>query len=415
MMHGIYARQSVSKKDSISIETQIELCMKSVPKGENAETYIDRGFTGTNMNRPAFKAMLRDIERGLIKTVHVYRFDRISRSLTDFARLSERLRAKGVTLISATEMIDTSAPMGMMLVRLLVMFAELEQQTIAERLRDNYRSRAEKLMPLGGNPPYGYDTNFTPDENAETVRSIYSLALKDYSLDAIAKKLNSKGTASPKGSLWTGQQVGRCLKNPVYVRFKAQLVPYFNREKTPLLLPETAFAEGKGVHLIRSQGTAYIAPGSHDGLIEAKLWLTVQDVLLARKPSSSLGSGKSSWLQGLILCGKCGSSCYIRTTGKGEYSYIVCSGRRKGLCEGLHALSTESVERWAAHILEDEIMRLVYTQATDRELARLAEKEPDIPVVTSFERLKFNDKKAVAKLLVKNLIITEKSRELILR
>ncbi len=415
MMHGIYARQSVPKKDSISIETQIELCMKGIPEGEKADTYIDRGFTGTNMNRPAFKALLRDIERGLIKTVHVYRFDRISRSLTDFAKLSERLRAKGVTLISATEMIDTSAPMGMMLVRLLVMFAELEQQTIAERLRDNYRSRAEKLMPLGGNPPYGYNANFVPNENAETVRMIYTLALKALSLDAIAKTLNSTATLSPKGSLWTGQQVGRCLKNPVYVKFKAQLVPYFNREKMPLLLPEKAFVEGKGVHLVRSQGTAYIAPGTHDGLIEAEFWLTVQDVLLARKPSSSLGSGKSSWLQGLVLCGKCGSSCYIRTTGNGVYSYIVCSGRRKGICEGLRAIPTEDVERWATPILEDEIKSLLCTQLTDRELARLAEKEPEIPVAVSFERMKFYDKKAVAKLIVKNLIITERSRELILR
>ncbi len=414
-MHAIYARQSVSKKDSISIETQIELCKAGIPKGELYEIYTDEGFTGTNMNRPAFRSMVRDIERGLISVVHVYRFDRISRSLSDFARLSEQLNVKGVTLVSATEMIDTGAPMGIMLVRLLVMFAELEQQTIAERLRDNYRARAGRLKPLGGTPPYGYNKDFIPDKNAETVRRIYSLALSGLSLDSIGKKLSFDGIPSPKGSLWTGQQVGRCLRNPVYVRFKGLLVPYFNRENMAMLLPQSGYMEGRGVHLVRSQSTTYIAPGTHDGLIEAEIWLAVQDVLLARKPSSSLGSGKSSWLQGLMLCGKCGSTCYIRTTCKGEYSYIVCSGRRKGICSGIRALHTQPVEKYVSGVLDGEVRSYGCAPYEDRELARLTARRYEPAVAASFERLSLQNKKAVAKLLIKNVILTEDRWEIILR
>ncbi len=410
-MYAIYARQSIAKKDSVSIETQIEICRKKLPKGVTERIYIDKGYSGTNVNRPSFKKMESDINGGMIKGVLVYRLDRISRSLSDFARLSDSLAEKGVTLISCNEMLDSSTPTGMMLVKLLVMFAEMEQKTIAERLRDNYRARTAMKLPLGGCLPYGCNSA----EKAETVLRIYTLYLKGMSMDKIARQLNSEKEPSPKGISWSGQQVGRILRSPAYVKGSEAVLDYFLGCGYKLVLDLKASSPGLAYVAVRSGGTTYIGEGLQEGIVEDSIWLAVQDKLLTVTAGVNRGSGSSTWLQGLVICGKCGGTCYVRSCNGGSYRYFVCSNKRKGLCAGLKAVKVQPVEDYSEGVMEEEVKRLFCTQFMDRELSKLSGDQWTQQSVLSFKALPKTDKNAAAAQVIKIVIITEESCTLILR
>ena len=119
---AIYARQSVDKKDSISIESQIEFCKYEL-KGGNCKEYKDKGYSGKNTERPEFQQLMRDIESGLVRKVVVYKLDRISRSILDFANMMELFQQYNVEFVSSTEKFDTSTPMGRAMLNICIVFA----------------------------------------------------------------------------------------------------------------------------------------------------------------------------------------------------------------------------------------------------------------------------------------------------
>ena len=128
---AIYGRQSVDRKDSISIESQIEFCKYEL-RGGNFRKYTDKGYSGKNTDRPKFQEMMADIRRGLIKRVVVYKLDRISRSILDFATMMETFQEYNVEFVSSTEKFDTSTPMGRAMLNICIVFAQLERETNAE-------------------------------------------------------------------------------------------------------------------------------------------------------------------------------------------------------------------------------------------------------------------------------------------
>ena len=128
---AIYARQSVDKKDSISIESQIEFCKYEL-KGGNCKEYTDKGYSGKNTDRPKFQELVRDIKRGLIAKVVVYKLDRISRSILDFANMMELFQQYNVEVVSSTEKFDTSTPMGRAMLNICIVFAQLERETMVK-------------------------------------------------------------------------------------------------------------------------------------------------------------------------------------------------------------------------------------------------------------------------------------------
>ncbi|MGN0592639.1 MAG: recombinase family protein [Ruminococcus sp.] len=462
-MYGIYARQSVEKRDSVSIEMQIELCRKLVPEGTETRVYEDKGYTGTNVKRPAFQQMLAHIRSGEIEGILVYKLDRISRSLSDFARLSEELETHHVKLISYGENFDTGSPMGMMLVHMLIMFAEMEQKTISTRIRDNYYARAAMKKELGGIPPYGFQKDWTVERTeSQVVFSIYQQALCGKSLDCTAQMLNQQQIPSPKEKTWTGMQIGRILRNPAYVESNAAVYAYFQKHGARMLHPAEEYCTGCGCHAIQNEDTLCIAAGTHKGFVPPALWLAVQEKLRQKKPSCNGGSGESSWLQGLVLCGYCGASCYVRSNGKGKpYVYFACRGKRMGTCRGLKAVRTQPIEDAIAQVLSAEIERLLSEAVTvpedtllacsqlDAEIAQtvqfmgahpsaaedmacqleqLYEKRNQLSqqVQRTFHKingsgeslwkaLSFAQKKAAAHLLLQNVIVTEKNCTVILR
>jgi len=154
-MDFIYARQSVEREDSISVESQIELCEKEVTSPEYMK-FSDKGYSGKNTDRPDFKRMMDRIRAGDTTRVIVYRLDRISRSVLDFAELINEFQKYGVEFVSVTERFDTSTPIGKAMLMIVMIFAQLERETIQQRVVDAYRSRSRKGFYMGGRMPYGF-------------------------------------------------------------------------------------------------------------------------------------------------------------------------------------------------------------------------------------------------------------------
>ena len=164
-MNAIYARQSIDKKDSLSIEGQIEQCRKFA--GNDAKVFQDKGYSGKNIKRPAFTELIKAIECGSVKKIFVYRLDRFSRSIADFSRLWELLEVYGVEFHSATENFDTSTPMGRAMLNIILVFAQLERETTAERVKDNYIHRFRLGSWPGGPAPFGYEIAKITENNSK--------------------------------------------------------------------------------------------------------------------------------------------------------------------------------------------------------------------------------------------------------
>jgi site-specific DNA recombinase len=158
------------------------------------------------MERPALKQLIADIERGKVDAVIVYKIDRISRSLLDFARLMELFERHGVAFTSITQQFSTNTAMGRLTLNVLLSFAEFERAIASERVRDKIAGAKRRGKYLGGTPAYGYDVDYAnkrlvvnPKE-AEIVRWIYKRYLATNSIVGVAKELNTKGITT---KTWT--------------------------------------------------------------------------------------------------------------------------------------------------------------------------------------------------------------------
>ena len=145
----IYARQSVDRKDSISIESQIDFCKYEL-KGGSCRVFKDKGYSGKNTDRPEFQKLLGEIRKGKVRRVIVYKLDRISRSILDFATMMELFQEYDVEFVSSTEKFDTSTPMGRAMLNICIVFAQLERETIQKRVTDAYYSRCLKGFHMSG-------------------------------------------------------------------------------------------------------------------------------------------------------------------------------------------------------------------------------------------------------------------------
>ena len=189
LFDAIYTRQSVDRIDSISTESQVEFCKKEV-SGENYKIYTDKGYSGKNIARPAFQEMLSDIKAGKVNRVIVYRLDRISRSVLDFANLIEVFQKNRVDFVSTMEKFDTSTPIGKAMLMIVMIFAQLERETIQQRVIDAYSSRSKRGFYMGGRVPFGFELVETTidgirtkmykpiEEEAEVIRLIFSMYAK---------------------------------------------------------------------------------------------------------------------------------------------------------------------------------------------------------------------------------------------
>lgn len=344
-MIAVYARQSVEKRDSISIEGQVEVCCAEV-RGRPFEIYADRGYSGKNLRRPSFMRLMEDIRAGRIESVLVYKLDRISRSILDFSNLMEYFDAHQVSFVSMTEKFDTSSPIGRAMLHLCAVFAQLERETIQQRVEEAYWMRSKKGFYMGGRIPYGFAKEpFEKDgihtskfqaiaEEADQVRQLYNLYARGYSLGEIQNIFEKRGIRKLRGSSWNPSRMSEMLKNPVYVSADREVYHYYQEVGAILVNQVEEFCGAFGCYLYhRKDGGKELVLAPHHGIIEASVWLRCQRRFSQPTSVRSEKRKISSWLIGRVHCDNCGYALVVRYAKTKWGRYLVCS--RKGIsCHG---------------------------------------------------------------------------------
>jgi DNA invertase Pin-like site-specific DNA recombinase len=304
---AVYTRKSSEEgldMEFNSLDAQRDACesfiasQKSEGWVELAERYDDGGFSGGSLDRPALKRLLSDIEGGQVDVVVVYKIDRLSRSLTDFARLVEVFDRKGVTFVSVTQSFNTTTSMGRLTLNILLSFAQFEREVIGERIRDKFAASRRKGMWMGGNVPFGYRVEnrklLIEESEAAVVRMIFERFVMTGSATVLARALHAEGVATRSGKRFDKAVLYKLLSNRVYV--------------------------GDAVH----KGTAY--PGEHQPIIDRVLWDKVHAILgeSPRKRAANNRRQTPALLKGLIFAEN-GRAMTPMHTRKGDrlYRYYV--------------------------------------------------------------------------------------------
>ena len=364
---AIYGRQSVDRKDSISIESQIEFCKYEL-RGGNFRKYTDKGYSGKNTDRPKFQEMMADIRRGLIKRVVVYKLDRISRSILDFATMMETFQEYNVEFVSSTEKFDTSTPMGRAMLNICIVFAQLERETIQKRVTDAYYSRCQHGFHMSGAAPYGFQLEPTTIEGIRTkmmkpdpeTADIAKLMFEMYSQPATSFGDIARYFAD-EGILIYGKEMKRgfisqLLRNPIYAQADLDMYEFFKSQGTVVVNDAADFAGTNGCYLYQGRDVKedkdkslkgqilVIAP--HEGFVSADVWLRCRKKLMTNTTFQNGRKARNTWLAGKIKCGKCGYA--LKTThNPSGYEYLRCSKRadHKG-CPGCGTLRKTEFEQF---------------------------------------------------------------------
>lgn len=343
---AIYSRKSRFTGKGESIGNQIELCRNHIKTvcgctaAENATVFEDEGFSGGNLNRPAFRRMMRAAKRGELSAIVVYRLDRISRNISDFTLLIDELTKLGVSFLSIRESFDTSTPMGRAMMFIISIFSQLERETIAERIKDNMLELAKTGRWLGGNTPTGFASESVTTLNldgkqrkfcrlkiipkeAAIVREIYDIYTQNPSLTAAETELLRRNVKTKQGNPFSRFAIREILKNPVYLQADRAAYSYLLENCGTVYAPESAFDGTHGVMAYNRTDQKNVASsvnlpmedwivsvGEHPGLIPSDQWLQVQSSL-NRNASKSYRKPKTNpaLLTGQIFCA-CGSRMY---------------------------------------------------------------------------------------------------------
>jgi len=378
---AIYTRQSVDRKDSISIESQVEKCLTHVEKGEKHRVYTDKGYSGGNTDRPDFQQLMRDIEAGLIATVIVYRIDRISRSILDFHKMIDVFNKHKVKFVSSTEVFDTSTTMGEFMLNLIIAFAQLERATIQQRVKDAYYTRSMKGFHGSGKAHYGYTLEKTkigglsakmlvPDSvTSKHVQEMFKMYAKpDTSIGdivrhfagkeldvRIGKKQTSRkekqgGKSKDKGkSALRPGTISMLLSRPIYVKADLAIYEFLKSQGADIVNGVEDFIGTNGCYLYLGEDAdankfmelkgQRIVLGPHEGLIDSDTWLKCRKKLTNNTAvASTTRKAKNTWLAGKIKCGNCDAALVAR-------DYYRCRTRADNKsCKGAGTLRKQEIE-----------------------------------------------------------------------
>ena len=389
---AIYARKSVFREDSISIESQIEMCRYEA-RGEECVIYKDNGYSGKNTDRPDFQRMVRDIKSGLINKVIVYKLDRVSRSVLDFSGLMDLFQKYKVDFVSATEHFDTSSPMGRAMLNICVVFAQLERETIQQRVMDAYASRSKRGFYMGGKILYGYRKEpvyidgvktsmyAINGEEAEDVKLIYELYSKpSATLGDVLRELVARGiNLNRRGHCWNTARLSETMRNPAYTRNDISVYEFYRQQGSNLINPPEQFDGNTSLYLFSGENTnrktwdlkgqnVVIAP--HTGFIEPDIWLTCRKKLLMNHQVKTC-KPKNSFLSGKVKCGNCGYAIVVRYSArsKGHIRYFIDTGRTEHHCcaERLPTIHADEFEKVIVERIKEKLTSLtIKAKAVDR-------------------------------------------------
>jgi DNA invertase Pin-like site-specific DNA recombinase len=218
---AIYTRKSSEEgleQAFNSLDAQREACLAYIESQRHEgwraipTHYDDGGYSGGTMERPALEQLLADVDTGRIDTVMVYKVDRLTRALTDFAKIVERFEAAGVSFVSVTQQFNTTSSMGRLTLNVLLSFAQFEREVTGERIRDKIAASKRKGMWMGGAVPLGYDRKdrqlVVLPEEAERVRTIFRLYLECKSVRSLKAEMDRRGILSKRTTSQSGRTSG---------------------------------------------------------------------------------------------------------------------------------------------------------------------------------------------------------------
>ena len=272
--------------------------------------YDDGGYTGANMDRPAMRRLIADIEAGKIDCVVVYKVDRLSRSLLDFSRIMETFERYKVSFVSVTQAFNTASSMGRLVLNVLLSFAQFEREMISERTRDKIAAARRKGKWSGGMPILGYtvvDTKLVVDEDeARRVREIFDMYVEHESMLAVVKELNARGCRTKR---WTTRKGTARGGRP------------FDKNSLYQMLTNVAYI-GK----VRYKDEVH--QGEHRPIIDAAVFAKVQTLMQqnGRSGGRATRNKHGALLRGLLLCTACdcGMNHTYSAKGNRQYRYYVC-------------------------------------------------------------------------------------------
>jgi DNA invertase Pin-like site-specific DNA recombinase len=331
---AVYTRKSTEEgldQEFNSLDAQREACESFVAsqKAEGwllvGDRYDDGGYSGGSLERPALRRLIADIEAGKVDVIVVYKIDRLSRSLMDFAKLVEVFDRKGVTFVSVTQSFNTTTSMGRLTLNILLSFAQFEREVIGERIRDKVAASRRKGIWMGGWAPLGYDVKdrklVINEAEAAIVRRIFKRFTECRSPLLIVKELAAEKFVNKYGKRIDRGMLYKLLHNRVYV--------------------------GEAVH----KGISY--PGEHKGIIDRKLWDKVQ-AILAEAPRTRAARTRAqtpALLRGLMFGPDGRAMCPTHTRKRGKlYRYYVSQAVLKHGAEACPVKSVPAGEVEAAVI-----------------------------------------------------------------
>jgi len=352
------------------------------------QKYDDGGYTGANMDRPSLQRLLADVESGVANCVVVYKVDRLTRSLLDFAKIMEVLDKCGATFVSVTQQFNTTSSLGRLTLNILLSFAQFEREMISERTRDKMAAARRKGKWVGGNLILGYDVApqggalIVNQEEAQRVREIFALYLELGSLIPVVEELDRRGWCMKVWTTRDGRNVGG---KPI--------------SKTTLynLLTNMTYI-GK----VNYRGQVY--NGEHDRIVDEGIWDEVQTMLSqnGRRGGRNIGNKHGALLKGLVRCATCDVGMihtYVQKKNK-IYRYYVCiKAHQRGWaqcetrCVSAPALETAVVQQLRGIGSNPTIMQKVLCQIEEHrrkeDLAAASEKvEVQRKLVTTMEEMR---------------------------
>lgn len=405
MKAAIYTRKSKFSPTGDSIENQFQLCkeyalqnIKSLKIDEFIE-YEDEGYSGGNTNRPSFQNLIEDAKNKKFDILICYRLDRISRNVSDFSTTLALLQNYNIDFISIREQFDTTTPMGRAMIYIASVFAQLERETIAERVKDNMLELAKTGRWLGGTAPLGYksepvtylDENMNektlskliivPDE-LEVVKLIFEKYLELKSLAKVEAYFLKNHYTTRRGAKFDKTKLVRILTNTVYVKSSDKVIEYLSSQNITICgnpdgihgiltynkLKPALTRDGQTTREMRDTSDWIAAVSSHKGVISDSDWLEAQKIREGNKDRFTVSARThNALLTGIIKCDVCGAPMRIlhgvinKKTGKRFY-YYVCSAKRdsKGtICTNPNG-KVETIDR----IIIDNIKQLGKNKVT---------------------------------------------------
>lgn len=382
---AIYSRKSLFTGKGESIENQISMCkqyIKSMPKyngnidDDDIIIYEDENFSGYYTERPQYQAMINDIKSKKIAIIVCYRLDRLSRNVIDFCNLKEILDKYNVDFISINERFDTTTPGGEAMLYMSSVFAQLERNTLAERVRDNMIELSKSGRWLGGSTPLGYKSIKLDKKNIngkkinlyaleidekeiELVRIIFTKFLETKSMSKLTAYMLENQFKTRNGVDFSRWSLKAILQNPVYAIADVDVINYFKKNNADVyvdiddvdgktgLMSYNKREQNRRAKTTKMKDVSewIISLGKHEGIISGKRWVEIQEQLEINGHKTFQSTKNNALCSGILKCGVCGGPMYPKIRkdrnyeGELKFEYLchMKTQSKKSRCNGKNA------------------------------------------------------------------------------